>query len=79
LPSIKSIYVQNSFIENDEKIHPLPIGVENIDYARNGFKWTMRRRILKSERKVLIGPFGPTNPARKTLIDSYSRKSKYHL
>ncbi len=77
--SIKSLFVQNSFIENNEKIRPLPIGIENIDYARNGFKWTMRRRIFKPERKVLIGPFGPTNPTRKILIESYGRKSKYHL
>jgi len=77
--SVKTIFIQNSFILNNYKIQPLPIGIESISYARNGFKWTMKRSKFKTIKKLLVGPFGPTNKIRSDVLHAYNLESEKHV
>jgi len=77
--SVKTIFIQNSFILNNYKIQPLPIGIESISYERNGFKWTMKRSKFKTIKKLLVGPFGPTNKIRSDVLHAYNLESEKHV
>jgi hypothetical protein len=70
-PGIKSIFLQNSFV-TDDRIVPLPIGIENLSYYRNGRPRNFRRSFIYSEKvdKVLVGPFSPTHEFRRALIEN---------
>jgi hypothetical protein len=39
----------------------------------------MGRRKIKRSRRILVGPFDPTNQIRGIVIASYAKKSKNHL
>ena len=53
-----------------ERVRPLPIGIEDLSYARNGMPWNFRRAFVKENKldKVLVGPFRPTSPSRAQLL-----------
>jgi len=88
--SVKTVFLQNSHIQ-DPRIKALPIGLENIRYGKNGFKWFVRHTasISKANKKILVGPFSPThsertaftdwercNPLEVTYIDKFLSNSK---
>ena len=70
--NMKYAFLQNSFISDDIRIFTIPIGIENMALARNGFKSTMRKtEFSKKLNKVLIGPFGPTSQERIKILELY--------
>jgi hypothetical protein len=74
--SVRKMYLQNSFISDNERIFTLPIGIENFRYGVNGHPKLMQP-ILKSntQNKILFGPFSATHETRievkKLLIKSH--------
>ena len=68
--SIKKIYCQN-LSQPFEGYSVLPIGIENLRLGNNGQTKLFSSSHIKSEKKdqVLIGPFSPTHPERKSLIE----------
>ena len=70
-PSVKQLFLQNSFISDNELVTTLPIGIENIRWGMNGFPRLMTSSIPWNQRinKVLVGPFGLTHPLRYQVRD----------
>lgn len=64
------IYAQNLLIPPNSSLFPIPAGIENIDYGRNGipkyFKPTPADMIQKET--ILFGPFGDTHPSRREYL-----------
>jgi hypothetical protein len=75
-PSIKHLFLQNSFISDNELISTLPIGIENFRYGVNGLPWIMGpgRETMKVN-KVLMGPFGLTHPDRISAFELFSTEN----
>ena len=69
-PTVRAIYLQNSQI-SDGFFRTLPIGIENIHFARNGLPHLFRSSYQVREKKdrFLAGPFGITHNERATLIN----------
>lgn len=61
-----TIYVQNLVEAKSEGVHPLPIGVEGLQWGRAGMPWNFwGTKIFRTKKDlVLIGPFGATHPSR---------------
>lgn len=75
LPSfVDRIYLQNLLVPATSRYQLLPIGVESLEWARNGLPWYFRKRLLSYPKKpaVLAGPFGKTHPERVRLIETLS-------
>jgi hypothetical protein len=63
-------YVQNLNFPETLNLRLLPIGVEDLSWAKNGMPWNFRTGLAlkpKSER-ILVGPFGKTHPERSELL-----------
>ena len=75
-PSFERVLLQNSFISDGERIHTLPIGLENQKLGINGLPKNFRPINLNSTRKqeVLVGPFSPTHPERIGLLEKYEKE-----
>lgn len=61
-----NFYVQNLCAPTTNNIHTLPIGVEDLAWARAGMPWnftSIHKRRNKS-KFLLVGPFGATHPDR---------------
>jgi hypothetical protein len=68
-------FAQNLSARMSNSVRPLPIGVEDPSYARNGMPWNFRKvtsREVKSDT-VLVGPFRPTSLSRVELIEAASQ------
>lgn len=63
-----TLFAQNSSI-NDQRVVPIPIGVENIKFGTHGRVRHLQKTFDFSERLVLFGPFGDTHPTRKKLTE----------
>jgi hypothetical protein len=59
-------YIQNLNFPEVRNVKLLPIGVEDMRWARNGMSWNFRKsHIDRSKvRRVLVGPFGATHMER---------------
>ena len=66
----RSAFVQNLRGRMSQRVRPLPIGIEDLSYARNGMPWNFRRAFVNENKldKVLVGPFRPTSPSRTRLL-----------
>jgi hypothetical protein len=67
--SIKEVYLQNSHISNDfYKL--LPIGLENLRFARNGIPTLFGSKYYQRQKKykVIAGPFSPTHSERNEIL-----------
>ena len=64
--TIKQLFLQNSFISDNQLVTTLPIGIENFRWGVNGHPTDLRAGSSWIERKneVLLGPFGLTHPTR---------------
>lgn len=68
-------YIQNLNFAETTNIRILPIGVEDLKWARNGMPWNFRNSFNTRKKldKVLVGPFAITSTDR---IDCYNWASK---
>lgn len=68
------MFAQNLNTQMTSTLRPLPIGVEDIAYFRNGLPINLRSPKTKRPKldRVLVGPFRPTNPARRELLELVS-------
>jgi hypothetical protein len=68
-------YIQNLNFAETTNIRILPIGVEDLKWARNGMPWNFRNSFNTRKKldKVLVGPFAITSNDR---IDCYNWASK---
>ncbi len=71
--SIKHFFLQNSFISDFKMFSPLPIGIENLRFARNGFPNLMKQNFSWGEKedRILVGPFGLTHTTRNFVVDKF--------
>jgi hypothetical protein len=65
-PTVKQLFLQNSFVSDRRLVTTLPIGVENFRWGVNGHPNDLRLGGAWIERRneVVIGPFGLTHPIR---------------
>lgn len=64
-------FVQNLTGSMSERVRPLPIGIEDLSYARNGMPWNFRKAFVIENKldKILVGPFRPTSASRAKLLE----------
>jgi hypothetical protein len=73
LPSkVKHIFAQNSLVETGTIVSAIPIGIEPPEWGWNGVPSLMANKTRPQERvnRILVGPYGETNPQRALLMDS---------
>lgn len=63
--SLRRMYLQNSFISDNERIFTLPIGIENFRYGVNGHPKLMQPESKTDPKNsALFGPFSATHKRR---------------
>ena len=64
-------FIQNLTGPMSQRVRPLPIGIEDLSYARNGMPWNFRKAFVVENKldKVLVGPFRPTLASRGRLLE----------
>jgi hypothetical protein len=76
-PSVKALFLQNSFISDNKFVFTLPIGIENLRWGVNGNPRLLKKQIANPENKILFGPFGNTHPVRTQVIKNFSASHLY--
>ena len=75
--SVRHLFLQNSFVSDNQLISTLPIGIENLRYGVNGLPWLMHPSPDKPRiNKVLMGPFGLTHSDRISAFELFSTKNE---
>lgn len=75
--SVKHLFLQNSYISDNQLISTLPIGIENLRYGVNGLPWLMGPgQDSVKINKVLMGPFGLTHPDRISAFKLFSTENE---
>jgi len=71
--SIKALFLQNSFVSDNQYIFTLPIGLENLSLGINGNPRLLRKpRVKPADReKVIAGPYSPTHISREIFSSEY--------
>ena len=70
--SVKALFLQNSFISDNQTIYTLPIGLENFRWGVNGNPKLLKKISFTAVRdEVLIGPFGKTHPVRNEVYKDF--------
>ena len=71
--SVRALFLQNSFISDNQFIFTIPIGIENFRLGVNGNpKYIGRKRLtFEKENRVLFGPLSPTHPVRNSVISTF--------
>jgi hypothetical protein len=74
LRSDKTLFLQNSYISDNDRIFTLPIGIEDYSKALNGLKTLMKPKFNLDTKlpKLLVGPFSQTHPERQECIETLS-------
>lgn len=72
--SVRAMFLQNSFISDNEFIFTVPIGIENFRLGVNGNPKFIRprNRNKTSIGRILFGPLSATHPIRDLVIDRFS-------
>lgn len=81
-PSIRAMFLQNSFISDNRFIFSVPIGLENFRLGVNGNPKFIRSRKKSKTNSgcVLFGPLSATHPIRETVIERFNKlDSKWTL
>jgi len=75
--SVKAVFLQNSFISDNERIFTLPIGIENFRLGVNGHPGLMKYSPITSNvnREILFGPFGNTHNVRAEVNVTFVNQS----
>jgi hypothetical protein len=76
-PSVKALFLQNSFISDNKFVFTLPIGIENLRWGVNGNPRLLKKQIANPDNKILFGPFGNTHPERTQVIKNFSASHLY--
>lgn len=68
-------FAQNLSARMSNSVRPLPIGIEDPSYAKNGMPWNFCKAISREMKSdsVLVGPFRPTSQSRVELIEAANR------
>lgn len=63
-------YIQNLDFPETENVRVLPIGVEDMEWGKNGMPWNFLGRYTsrKKKDKILVGPFAKTNSIREECL-----------
>lgn len=74
----KVVFAQNMDFKSESNAHPLPIGVEDLKWARNGVPTLFRSKYRKARKvdRILVGPFRPTSASRNELMTIAKTVSK---
>ncbi len=75
--SVKKLFLQNSFISDNERIFTLPIGLEDLSFALNGFPSLLKSHSKKTS--ILVGPFSHTHPIRSEILNGIQSGSDIHV
>jgi hypothetical protein len=74
-PSVRAMFLQNSFISDNQFIFSIPIGIENFRLGVNG-----NPRFIKSHKsskenfgRILFGPLSATHPVRVSVVSQFSK------
>ena len=70
-PSVKALFLQNSFISDNKFVFTLPIGIENLRFGVNGNPRLLKKQVAKPLSKILFGPFGDTHPIRTQVTEKF--------
>ncbi len=78
-PSVKAIFLQNSFISDNVRFFSIPLGIEDFRWGVNGNPRFMKDRgtISASKRKVLFGPLGKTHRTREIVTKDFDSNSEH--
>ena len=73
--STQALFLQNSFISDNEFVFTIPIGLENFRLGVNGNPRFIRNSLVNgnSNRKILFGPLSPTHPIREIVIERFDQ------
>jgi hypothetical protein len=70
--SVKTIYLQNSFISDSKRIFTLPIGLENKSLGGKNGSSSYRSVPYKFKKnRILLGPYGNTHKVRNLIDRDY--------
>jgi hypothetical protein len=78
-PSVKAIFLQNSFISDGVRFFSIPLGIENFRWGVNGNPKFMKDRgsITVSKPRILFGPLGKTHRTREIVTRDFDGNSKH--
>jgi len=78
--SVKHIFAQNLLTKNSKVATSIPIGLENLRLATNGYPHLLRSSIKEANSKILVGPFGLTHFERNEFdFDQLSNREQITL
>jgi len=74
-PSIRAMFLQNSFISDNQFIFTVPIGLENFRLGVNGNPKFIRAREKEGRNfgRILFGPLSATHPVRELVLERFSK------
>jgi hypothetical protein len=67
--SVKHVFAQNLLVKNSKWVTGIPIGLENLRLAANGYPKLLKKSAQRIDSKILIGPFGLTHDERRELVE----------
>lgn len=76
--SVQALFLQNSFITDNERFFSIPLGLENFRLGVNGHPKFIQPRKSQdfTNQKVLFGPFGKTHQTRELVSNSFCSDSQ---
>lgn len=77
--TVKSVYIQNSFVSDGKRIFTLPIGIEDLSLALNGLPVLLSGVRATKRNSILVGPFSPNNSERIELLKMFNNSSLVHV
>ena len=74
-PSVRAMFLQNSFISDNQFIFTIPIGIENFRLGVNGNPRFIKPRKASKENfgRILFGPMSATHPIRGSVFSLFSK------
>jgi len=74
--AVRALFLQNSFISDNQFVYTVPIGIENFRLGVNGNPKLIRRSIPVSQKtnRVLFGPLSATHPIRAEVMREFALK-----
>ena len=74
-PSVRAMFLQNSFISDNRFIFSIPIGIENFRLGVNGNPKLIQPRKSSKENldRVLFGPLSATHPVRESVVEKFGK------